>query len=83
MLYYDRIDFSEGVDANKKSTSRKCMICHYLYFFLYKVFNFQPAVCNGFHDVFELCRCIINEISKSDAINVLQNSDLNEKTGSS
>ena len=46
MLYYDRIDFSEGVDANKKSTSRKCIICHYLYFFYIKclIFNQLSAM---------------------------------------
>ena len=30
MLYYGKIDISEGADANKKSTSRECIICHYL-----------------------------------------------------
>ena len=29
MLYYDRIDVSEGIDINKTSTSKGCDICHY------------------------------------------------------
>ena len=29
MLYYDRIDVSEGIDVNKTSASKECDICHY------------------------------------------------------
>ena len=29
MLYYDRIDVSEGIDANKTSASKECDACHY------------------------------------------------------
>ena len=29
MLYYDRIDVSEGIDVNKTSESKECDICHY------------------------------------------------------
>ena len=29
MLYYDRIDVSEGTDAKKTSVSNECDICHY------------------------------------------------------
>ena len=32
MLYFDRIDFSEGSDVNKISTSKRGDICQYLYF---------------------------------------------------
>ena len=35
MLYYDRIHISEGIDVNKTSASKDCVICHYWYF-LYK-----------------------------------------------
>ena len=28
MIYYDRINFSEGVDFNKTSASKECDICH-------------------------------------------------------
>ena len=29
MLYFDRIDVSEGTDVNKTSTSKECDICPY------------------------------------------------------
>ena len=32
MLEYDRINISEGIDANKIRLSKKCDICHYWYF---------------------------------------------------
>ena len=32
MLYYDRIDVSEGIGVNKTSASKECDICHYWYF---------------------------------------------------
>ena len=50
MLHYDRIDVSEGIDANKTSKSKEWDICHYWYF-LNKGFKFQPNVGNGCHDL--------------------------------
>ena len=35
MLYYDRIDASEGIDVNKASASKESDVCHYWYFFNY------------------------------------------------
>ena len=32
MLYFDRIDVSEGIDFNKTSASKECDICPYCYF---------------------------------------------------
>ena len=32
MLYYNRIDVSEGININKTSASTECLICHCLYF---------------------------------------------------
>ena len=29
MLYYDRIDVSEGIDVNKTSESKECITRHY------------------------------------------------------
>ena len=29
MLYFERIDVSEGTDIHKRSISRECDICHY------------------------------------------------------
>ena len=39
MLYFDRIDVSEGTNVNKTNASKECGICHYWYFFelLFKV----------------------------------------------
>ena len=50
MLYYDRIDVSEGIDVNKTSASKECDICHYWYFLTYG-FKFQPNVRNRCHDL--------------------------------
>ena len=40
MLYYFRIDVSDGIDVDKTSESKECDICHY--YFVNKGFNFQP-----------------------------------------
>ena len=45
MLYYDRIDISEGIDITKNNKSRECMICHYWFF--NHGFKFQDNVCNN------------------------------------
>ena len=50
MLYYDRIDVSEGIDINKIRTSRECDIFHYWYFVDHG-FKFQLDDCNGYHDI--------------------------------
>ena len=31
MLYFDKIEVSEGTDINKISASKECDICHYWY----------------------------------------------------
>ena len=49
MLYYNRIDTSEGVDLAKSNNSKECMICHY-WFFDHGV-KFQDYLCNGCHDL--------------------------------
>ena len=83
MLYFERIDVSEGIDVNKSSASKECDICHYCYF-LNKGFKFQPNVCNRCHDLLMMSMnlsdiailnvkgsdycCIITEISKNEAI---------------
>ena len=91
MLYFDRIDVSEGINVNKKIHSKEFDIFHYWYF-LDKDFKFQPNVCNGCHDLSMMSMnycdiailniisvnycCIISGISKSEAINSMQNTDL-------
>ena len=95
MLYYDRFDVSEGTDVNKTSESNECDICHYWYV-LNKGFKFQPNVCNRCHDLLMMSlnlsdvailnikgsdyRCIISGIRKSEAVNLMQNTDLTEKS---
>ena len=96
MLYYDRIDISEGTDVNKTSASKECDICPYWYFLNYS-FKFQPNVCNRCQDLLRMSmnlsdiailnikgsddHCIISLISKNEVINLLQSADLTEKSG--
>ena len=95
MLYFKRIDVSEGIDVNKTSALKECDICRYWYF-LNNSFKFQPNVCNRCHDLLMWStnlsdiailnikgsdsRCIIGLISKNEAINLMQNADLTEKS---
>ena len=58
MLYYDRIDISEGIDLAKSNNSKECMICHY-WLFNYG-FVFQDYVCSGCLDLTMLCLNISN-----------------------
>ena len=78
MLYYDRIDVSEGIDVNNKSAYYLPLLL-----FLDKSFKFQPDICNGCLDVLIMYmnlndiaipkihgvfHCYItNEISKSES----------------
>ena len=50
MLYFDRIDISNGTDVNKTSISKESNICHYWCSLNYS-FKFQPIVCNRCHDL--------------------------------
>ena len=50
MLYFDRIDIFEGINVDKASASKECIICH-CWYFLDKRFKFQPNICNRCHDV--------------------------------
>ena len=90
MLYYDRIDISEGTDFAKSNKNKECVICHYWCF--NRGFEFQDFVCNGCHDLTMLSvyisniaiitiknfdyHCIIHNISKYEATNLLENSVL-------
>ena len=96
MLYYNRIDVSERVDVNKTSESKECDICHYWYFlnkdFKFQP-NIADSRC---HDLLMMSmnlsdiailniksvdyHCIISRISKNEAINVMQNANLTEKS---
>ena len=43
MLYYNRIDVSEGIDVNETSASKQCDICHYWYFLNYSLSFIQVS----------------------------------------
>ena len=91
MLYFDRMDVSEGTDASKE-----CDICHYWYFLNYS-FKFQPNVCNRCDDLLMMSmklsdiailniegsdyHCIISLISKNKATKLMQNANSTEKSG--
>ena len=97
MLEYDRIDISEEIDINKTNASKECDICYYLYF-LDKNFNYEPYLCNGCYDLLQKAKNFNDVatvsitghfyrihfwcMSKDDAINTMNNSSFNEKTGS-
>ena len=49
MLYFNRIDVSEGIDQNKTKASKGYDICHN-WFFLNFSFKFQTNICNRCHD---------------------------------
>ena len=49
MLQYEKIDVSEGIDTNKTSLSKECMLSHYWYF-RDVGFKFEPHVCDKCHD---------------------------------
>ena len=78
-----------------RQANQECDICHYWYL-LDKGFKFQPHVCNGCHDLLLMsmnlsdiailniqgtdCCCVTIQISKSEAINLMQNIDLTKKS---
>ena len=49
MLYYDRIDRSEGIDPIKCNKSKESMISHYCFF--NHEFKCQDSVSSGCHDL--------------------------------
>ena len=87
MLQYEKIDVLEGIDTNKTSASKECMLCHYWYF-KDVGFRFEPHVCNKCHDVlmatYELKNIAIRNVkgvdrlNKDEAVNRLNNSVLED-----
>ena len=96
MLEYDRIDILERIDINKTNASKECDICHYWYF-LDNNFNYEPYLCNGCHDLMQKAMnfndvAVVSikgndykihfwYMSKDNAISIMNNSNLNKKTG--
>ena len=96
MLEYDRIDISEVIDINKTNASKECVICRYWYFKNIG-FKYEPYLCNGCHDLMQKAmnfhdaaiasikgndyRIYFWYMSKDDAVSIMHNSSLNDKTG--
>ena len=89
MLWYQKIDISEGIDVSKTSASKECEAYHYC-FFKGIGFKFQKHVCNKCHDLVTIAyslkdiailnakgntyRCILMGISKNEGLKRLNNS---------
>ena len=96
MLQYDRIDVSERIDMNKTNASKECKICHYWYFKDIG-FKYEPYLCNGCHGLMQKAvnfndiafayvkgsayRIHFWYMSKDNAINIMNNSNLIDKMG--
>ena len=96
MLEYERIDISEGIDVNKTNLSKECDICHYWYFKDIG-FKYEKYLCNGCHDLMQKAMSFNNVaivcvkgsayrihfwyMSKDDAINIMNGSNLVDKRG--
>ena len=52
MLKYDRIYISEGIQANKMSTSKEFDICHYWHFKDIG-FKYESYLCNSCDDLMQ------------------------------
>ena len=96
MLKYDKIDISEGIDADKTIESRECKFCHYWYF-LNKNFSYGPFTCDGCYDMVQKStdfkniaivhikksayRIYFQHMSKHEAKKIMSKFDLIGKTG--
>ena len=96
MLEYGRINISEGIDVNKINLLKKCDIFHYWYFKDIG-FKYEKYLCNGCHDLMQKAMSFNNVaivyvkgnayrinfwyMSKDDAINLLNGSNLVDKRG--
>ena len=96
MLEYDRIDISEGIDANKTNLSNERDICH-CWYFKDIGFKYEPYLCNNCHDLMQKTMSFNNiaivyvkgsayrinfwYMSKDDAINIMNGSNLVDKRG--
>ena len=81
-------DISKGIDTNKTSPSKECILCHYWYF-KDVGYKFEPHIYNKCHDVFMTVyelksiailnvkevdyRCVLWGINKNETVNILNN----------
>ena len=84
------------VSQRIESAWKKFDICHYWYY-LNEDFKFQPNVCNTSHDLLNMSMdlsdiailniegsdycCVISRITKNEAIRLMHNANLIEKSG--
>ena len=92
----EKIDISEGIDVNKTNLSKEYDICDY-WFFKDIGFKYEKYLCNGFHDLMQKAMSFNNvaivyvkgnayrihfwHMSKNDAINIMNGSNLADKKG--
>ena len=93
MLEYERIDISEGI-INKTNWSKEFDTCHYWHFKDIG-FKYEPYLCNGCHNLMQKAMNFNNiavvhvkgsayrihfwYMSKDDAINIMNGSNLVDK----
>ena len=96
MQEYERIDISEGIDVNNTNFSKECDIFHY-YYFKNIGFKYEKYLCNGCHNVMQIGVIFNNVaiiyvkgsaykihfwyMSKDDAVNIMNGSNLVYKQG--
>ena len=96
MLEYNRNDISERIVVNKTSLSKECDTCTYWYFKNIG-FRYEKYLCNSYHDLMQkamsfnnvaivyvkgsACRINFCYMSKDDASNIMNNSNLVDKIG--
>ena len=84
MLEYDKIDISEGIDVNKTNVLRESNICHYWYFKDVGL-QYENYLCNGIISPKEVkgsaYRINFWYMSKDNAINIMNGSNLIDKRG--
>ena len=89
MIQYHKIKVSEGIDVNKTSASKECLLCHY-WFFKDIGFKFEDHICNECHELLTRAyslkdmtilnakgnthRCILMGIIKNEGLKRLNNS---------
>ena len=57
MLYYGRIDISQGIDPTKGNNIKYCMVC--CYWFFNHGFKNEDSIFNGCHDLVKVKVLII------------------------
>ena len=96
MLLYEKRDISDGIDVGMSDKLKEYMLCHYCYF-LDKNFSYGLYLCDGCYNMMQKCNKLKNiaivhvkesvyricslYMSKSEAKNLMTNSNLIDKKG--